>query len=576
MPKALQHHLKAIEENDGSESSGSQISRFGLVRPQKPTTVVGGSTTDNQNKSDVPLEVEVDVLRREREILLQRIGDLELENANNNMSGVSSAGGKSDKSGASGKGGSDNSNEAPAGIIHSVHIRTGGGGSISGNSNSSSNYQSANNSHSGQSAIQASNNPLQKLNTGTSSSTSDLLRLPLNGGGPIGGSGSSTKRSSRSASHSDLLNAGATDSRRSSSTSNTGSVNIEIKNTHSPSGNLQHGIFKAKSQDHLSQGASSTARTDVRARSSSNQNTTAGKSRNVQGTIAPSVSVINLRNTNSGETSRSTSPAVALQQQLQYEQQQQYGNRARTHSFGTPQYPLSARNALQGTKTGMLLPGRMGLGGGSRKHPPYLNRLLSEESVVANKGSLSEQQSSRSASVAGGQTSGNNYHSKSKSVENLQGVQLGSNGLGSVTSVLGLKSANSEMNVATTNNRSSAAPTVLGAVGGYASAYSSGNSRQGRLKGTTSELNVSRIGVTEKLRVDPLITVDGIASMPPEVAGNRKISASTLALASSGSGSSVGLPVKPNREKIRAVLKMSNVIELQRQLLTTVMENEVR
>ena len=54
-----------------------------------------------------------------------------------------------------------------------------------------------------------------------------------------------------------------------------------------------------------------------------------------------------------------------------------------------------------------------------------------------------------------------------------------------------------------------------------------------------------------------------------------KISTSTLALGSSGSGSSVGLPVKPNREKIRAVLKMSNVIELQRQLLTTVMENEV-
>ena len=79
----------------------------------------------------------------------------------------------------------------------------------------------------------------------------------------------------------------------------------------------------------------------------------------------------------------------------------------------------------------------------------------------------------------------------------------------------------------------------------------------------------------EKLRVDPLITLDGIASMPPEVVGNRKISTSTLALGSSGSGSSVGLPVKPNREKIRAVLKMSNVIELQRQLLTTVMENEV-
>jgi hypothetical protein len=222
----------------------------------------------------------------------------------------------------------------------------------------------------------------------------------------------------------------------------------------------------------------------------------------------------------------------------------------------------------------MLLPGRMGLGTGSRKHPPYLNRLLSEE-PVANKGSLPENQSTRASSATGQSSgSGSNYHSKSKSVENLQGVQLGGHGMISATSVLGLKSANSEMNVATTQNRLSA-PTMLGAIGGYSSA--SVVSRQPRLKGTTSELNVSRIGVTEKLRVDPLITLDGIASMPPEVAGSRKIShsASTLALGPSGGGSGIGLPVKPNREKIRAVLKMSNVIELQRQLLTTVMENEV-
>ena len=33
--------------------------------------------------------------------------------------------------------------------------------------------------------------------------------------------------------------------------------------------------------------------------------------------------------------------------------------------------------------------------------------------------------------------------------------------------------------------------------------------------------------------------------------------------------------VKPNREKIRAVLATTSVLELQRQLLTTVMENEV-
>ena len=529
------------------------------------------------------MEVEVDVLRREREILLQRIGDLELENANNNNSGVSSSGGKSDKS-ASGKGGSDNNPNEPSGIIHSVHIRTGGGGSISGNS-SSSNYQSVTNSNGsnvGQSAIQ-SNNPPQKLHSGTSSSTSDLLRLPLNGGGiATGGSTSASKRSNKSASHSDLLNAANTETRRSSSTSNAGSVNIEIKNTHNATSNVQHGIFKAKSQDHLSQ--SVNARADVRGRSGSNQNSSS--SRHVPSTIAPSVSVVNLRNSNSGETSRSTSPAISspqqnfahssqphLANQIGYDQQQGgILNRTRTQSFGTPQYPLSARNALQGTKTGMLLPGRMGIGAGGRKHPPYLNRLLSEESVV-NKGSLSENQSNRASSTAGQtSTSGNNYHSKSKSVENLQGVQLGGHGLSSATSVLGLKSANSEMNVA--QNRLST-PTILGVVGGYTSANVTAASRQSRLKGTTSELNVSRIGVTEKLRVDPLITLDGIASMPPEVAGNRKISTSTLALGSSGSGSSVGLPVKPNREKIRAVLKMSNVIELQRQLLTTVMENEV-
>ena len=570
MPKVLQKHLKAIEEIEGSESSDSRLSQ------QRLSQKLSGAVGSDSQKSDVPLEVEVDVLRREREILLQRIGDLELENANNN-SGVSSSGGKSDKSanGGKGSGGDSNSNE-PAGIIHSVHIRTGGsGGSISGNS-SSSNYQSATNSNIGQSAIQ--NNLLQKPQTGTSSSTSDLLRLPLNGGGSganIGGTPS--KRSSRSASHSDLLNvASSADSRRSSSTSSTtaGSVNIEIKNIHSPTGKgQQHGIFKAKSQDYLSQGSSSTnaARTELRARSSSSHN-----NNTPSGAIAPSVSVVNLRNTNSGETSRSTSPA---QYGNVLQENQQQGNmplnhRARTHSFGTPQYPLSARNTLQGTKTGMLLPGRMGLGAGARKHPPYLNRLLSEESV-GNKGAFPENQQAKQSSVGGQNVSatGSNYHSKSKSVENLQGVQLGGGiGMGSVTSVLGLKSANSEMNVASTNNRLSA-PTALGAIGGYTN--SSAVSRQARLKGTSSELNVSRIGVTEKLRVDPLITLDGIASMPPEVAGNRKISTSTLALGSSGSGSSVGLPVKPNREKIRAVLKMSNVIELQRQLLTTVMENEV-
>jgi hypothetical protein len=50
--------------------------------------------------------------------------------------------------------------------------------------------------------------------------------------------------------------------------------------------------------------------------------------------------------------------------------------------------------------------------------------------------------------------------------------------------------------------------------------------------------------------------MDGIASLPAEMAKGLR-------------------PLKPNREKIRTILSMSNVIDLQRQLLTTVMENEV-
>jgi len=36
-----------------------------------------------------------------------------------------------------------------------------------------------------------------------------------------------------------------------------------------------------------------------------------------------------------------------------------------------------------------------------------------------------------------------------------------------------------------------------------------------------------------------------------------------------------GLRIQPNRERIRQILATASVLELQRQLLTTVMENEV-
>ena len=99
----------------------------------------------------------------------------------------------------------------------------------------------------------------------------------------------------------------------------------------------------------------------------------------------------------------------------------------------------------------------------------------------------------------------------------------------------------------------------------------------------------SRIGVTEKLRVVGLnpfmaaaataatasgqsIDASGNASMPADLtAGGLGLGASATDLLTKAAS----VPIKPNREKIRAVLAMSNVIELQRHLLTTVMENEV-
>ena len=100
------------------------------------------------------------------------------------------------------------------------------------------------------------------------------------------------------------------------------------------------------------------------------------------------------------------------------------------------------------------------------------------------------------------------------------------------STVLGLKPANSEMNI------------VGGIVGG-----------RRRLSGTTSELNVNRIGTSEKVKV--FETLEGVTSLPAELTKGIKVQ------------------VKPDRDKIRTILGMTNVIELQRHLLTTVMENEV-
>ena len=80
------------------------------------------------------------------------------------------------------------------------------------------------------------------------------------------------------------------------------------------------------------------------------------------------------------------------------------------------------------------------------------------------------------------------------------------------------------------------------------------DSPQYKLKSTQSEQVLTKIGRTEKVRLDTVLS-QSVVSMPAELAR--------------------GLRVKPNREKIRQVLSTSSVLELQRQLLTTVMENEV-
>ena len=137
------------------------------------------------------------------------------------------------------------------------------------------------------------------------------------------------------------------------------------------------------------------------------------------------------------------------------------------------------------------------------------------------KARTSNSNSNNSKDLAG--NSNNNSKIKSHSVENL---------MDPTSSVLGLKSANSE--------------TLLN--------YP--NYARRRLSGTTSELNVNRIGTSEKVKV--FETLEGVTSLPVELTKGLKGQ------------------VKPNRDKIRAILSMSSVIELQRHLLTTVMENEVR
>ena len=75
-----------------------------------------------------------------------------------------------------------------------------------------------------------------------------------------------------------------------------------------------------------------------------------------------------------------------------------------------------------------------------------------------------------------------------------------------------------------------------------------------RLKSTQSEQVLTKIGRLEKVKLDAMS--QSVLSMPAEFAR--------------------GFKIKPNRERIRQILGTSSVLELQRQLLTTVMENEVR
>ncbi len=131
--------------------------------------------------------------------------------------------------------------------------------------------------------------------------------------------------------------------------------------------------------------------------------------------------------------------------------------------------------------------------------------------------------------------SNKNLNPKSRSVENL---------LFDGTAVhLGLKPANSEMNIVRhAGNNPGRHPRHL--------------TPGRRLRGTTSELHMNRLGTNEKVRVD---TFECLSSMPAELVAKGGL-----------------MSIKPNRTRISQILRTDDVIDLQRQLLTTVMENEVR
>ena len=348
---------------------------------------------------------EVEQLRRERLLLLQRVAELE----SGAISGQSSSSRPGQKEGNVSAGESESS---ISGIVHSVHIRTG----------------------------QDNSSQFQSVHQNSSSS----LR----------------KTSSRSVSQSDLSHHNNSDP--------TNSVQIEIKNM-------------SKSQDHLASVGNSANASNSALSSGApvvphrQRASTSGSSRRssvVSGSSMgqPSVSVVNLKHPGSVDNL----PQVGKNRYLSPNRQ----------TFGQPTKSQILRGPGGVSGTSGLLPGRMVMGIKARTSNPKI---------------------------------------KSHSVENL--IDPGS-------TVLGLKSANSETNMVQINN---------------------GGRR--RLSGTTSELNMTRIGTSEKVKV--FETLESVTSLPVELTRGLKGQ------------------VKPNRDKIRTILGMNNIIELQRHLLTTVMENEV-
>ena len=175
------------------------------------------------------------------------------------------------------------------------------------------------------------------------------------------------------------------------------------------------------------------------------------------------------------------------------------------------------------------------------KHPPRAPKVISNRIVMPHAATVAKDK--RSSPQLNRVLSNKSLNPKSRSVENLQLVSSGS--------MLGLKNANSEMNMTHPRlqyQQHPHPPPSASAAGKY----------QQRLRGSKSEMHVNRIGERDKIDVTAE-ALDGILhSMPAELARGLKAQ-----------------QVRPNRERIRNVLKMDNVIDLQRQLLTTVMENEV-